>query len=189
MPWRSRKSITMEQRPKYQSTTSYTAGTLWEKCNVRALIQRVREARVEVDGAVTGAIDHGLMVLLGVARTDTRRDADYLIHKLTRLRIFNDRNGKMNLSVTQSNGAVLIISQFTLYADIRSGLRPSFDLAARPEEAHLLYTYFLEQLRATGLSVQTGVFGASMQVFLINDGPVTILCDSAQGSHGHHDIE
>lgn len=156
---------------------------------MRALIQRVREARVEVDGAVTGAIDHGLLVLLGVGREDTTRDADYLISKLTGLRIFNDSNGKMNLSVTQSNGAVLVISQFTLYADIRKGSRPGFELAARPEEARVLYTYFHQKLRSRGLDVQTGVFGASMQVFLVNDGPVTIMCDSPHGSHRHDDLE
>lgn len=145
---------------------------------MRAVLQRVREARVEVNGSVTGSIGKGLLVLLGVAREDTTRDADYLAEKVAGLRIFPDEEGKMNRSVQEAGGAVLVVSQFTLYGDTRKGRRPSFDRAAPPEQARALYEYFVQALRARGLPVETGVFQAMMQVHLINDGPVTIICES-----------
>ncbi|MCS7315852.1 MAG: D-aminoacyl-tRNA deacylase [Bryobacterales bacterium] len=145
---------------------------------MRAVLQRVREARVEVDGTVTGAIGRGLLVLVGIAREDTQRDADYLAEKIAGLRIFPDQEGKMNRSVQEVGGAVLVVSQFTLYGDTRKGRRPSFDRAAPPEQARALYEYFVQALRARGLAVETGVFQAMMQVHLVNDGPVTILCES-----------
>lgn len=151
---------------------------------MRAVVQRVREARVEVDGALTGSIGRGLLVLLGIAREDTPADADYLAEKIAGLRIFPDQQGKMNRSVQDSGGAVLVVSQFTLYGDTRKGRRPSFDRAAPPEQARALYEYFLQALRARGVTVETGVFQAMMQVHLINDGPVTILCESPAETKG-----
>ncbi|HVX67631.1 MAG TPA: D-aminoacyl-tRNA deacylase [Bryobacteraceae bacterium] len=145
---------------------------------MRVVLQRVTEARVEVDGKITGAIKHGLLVLLGVSRSDTRADADYLADKVTGLRIFNDEAGKMNRSVLETGGALLIVSQFTLYGNCRKGRRPGFDQAAPPEEARSLYEYFVEACRRRKIAVETGIFQASMSVYLVNDGPVTILCDS-----------
>jgi D-tyrosyl-tRNA(Tyr) deacylase len=145
---------------------------------MRAVVQRVREARVEVDGKVVGGIGRGLLVLVGVAREDTPRDAEYLAEKIAGLRIFPDQEGKMNRSVQEAGGAVLVVSQFTLYGDTRKGRRPSFDRAAPPEQARSLYEYFVQALRQKGLEVETGVFQAMMQVHLVNEGPVTILCES-----------
>ena len=145
---------------------------------MRLLIQRVKEARVEVDGSVTGAIGPGLLVLLGIAKGDTPKEADYLIDKMLGLRIFPDAGHKMNLSVADTAGGVLIVSQFTLYGDVRKGRRPSFDAAAPPELARELYEYFVEQTRRKHRQVAAGVFQAMMSVHLVNDGPVTILCDS-----------
>ncbi len=133
-----------------------------------------------VDERVTGKIDLGLLVLLGVAQGDTETDADYLAEKITGLRIFEDADGKMNLSVTDVGGAVLAVSQFTLYGDVRRGRRPSFDAAARPEQANKLYEYFVDKIRSSGLRCETGVFQAIMNVELINSGPVTILLDSSK---------
>jgi D-tyrosyl-tRNA(Tyr) deacylase len=147
---------------------------------MRAVVQRVRRAQVVADGEVTGQIDRGLLVLVGVAREDTRADADYLADKIAGLRIFEDGNGKMNLNVTAIRGAVLVVSQFTLYGDTRRGKRPSFDAAAPPEEARQLYEYLVERIRAVGLVCQTGRFQQTMQVELVNDGPVTVLLDSAK---------
>lgn len=145
---------------------------------MRAVLQRVREARVEVEEKVVGAIGPGLLVLLGVARSDSGADADYLAAKIAGLRIFPDQEGKMNRSVADAGGALLVVSQFTLYGDCRKGRRPSFDLAAPPEQARALYEYFVEACRRTAVPVVTGTFQASMSVYLVNDGPVTLICDS-----------
>ena len=145
---------------------------------MRAVVQRVSRARVTVAGETTGEIGRGLLVLLGVAKTDSEAAADYLAEKITGLRIFEDAAGKMNLDIQQSGGAMLVVSQFTLYGDVRKGKRPSFDDAARPEEARLLYEHFVGRLRGLGLKVETGRFQEIMQVELVNDGPVTILLDS-----------
>jgi D-tyrosyl-tRNA(Tyr) deacylase len=145
---------------------------------MRVVLQRVREARVEVDGGVVGSIGVGLVVLLGIARTDTRADAEYLVDKVVGLRIFPDEAGKMNRSVREAGGSLLVVSQFTLYGDCRKGRRPSFDLAAAPDQARALYEYFLEAVRARGIPVQAGIFQAMMALHLINDGPVTIILDS-----------
>lgn len=147
---------------------------------MRALIQRVSEARVEVDGVTVGNISQGLLVFLGVTGTDSERDADYLVKKLLDLRIFADHEGRMNRSITEIGGAMLVVSQFTLYGDCRKGRRPSFDQAAAPELARSLYEYFIAKTRASGMKVETGVFGASMAVHLLNDGPVTLICDSVR---------
>lgn len=145
---------------------------------MRAVVQRVSEARVEVDGRVTGQIGLGLMVLLGVGKGDDESSADWLVDKIAGLRIFRDSEGKMNLSVEQSGGALLVVSQFTLYGDTRRGRRPSFDDAAPPAEANRLYEYFVDRARARGLRVETGVFQAMMSVHLVNEGPVTLICES-----------
>ncbi len=140
---------------------------------VIALIQRVSEASVTVDGEVVGAIDGGLLVLLGVEQGDTPSHADRLLHKVRGYRIFSDPEGKMNLNVEQAGGSLLVVSQFTLAADTKKGMRPSFSGGAHPTEAERLYDYFVEQARAGGLTTQTGRFAADMKVALINDGPVT----------------
>ena len=145
---------------------------------MRAVIQRVSRCRVTVDGNAVGQIGPGLLVLLGVSKTDDEAAADYLVDKIIGLRIFEDAEGKMNLSVQDSGGAVLVVSQFTLYGDVRRGRRPSFDAAARPEEAKRLYEYFVAKVRAAGLRCETGQFQAMMEVELVNSGPVTILLDS-----------
>jgi D-tyrosyl-tRNA(Tyr) deacylase len=146
--------------------------------SMRMVIQRVKEARVEVDGRVSGSIGVGLLVLLGIAKTDTYQDADYLVDKTLGLRIFPDESGKMNRSVGDVRGGLLIVSNFTLYGDCRKGRRPSFDLAADPEKAEALYEYFVKRARMGTVGVATGIFRASMNVFLLNDGPVTLICDS-----------
>ena len=148
---------------------------------MRAVIQRVTEASVTVDGRGVGRIDAGLLVLLGVSKTDTETSADYMIEKLLGLRIFPDVEGKMNLSVRDAAGAVLVVSQFTLYGDVRRGKRPSFDDAARPEQAKRLYEYFVANIREQSIDCVTGEFQAMMKVALVNDGPVTILMDSEKG--------
>jgi D-tyrosyl-tRNA(Tyr) deacylase len=146
---------------------------------MRMVIQRVKEARVEAEGRVTGVIGTGLLVLLGIAKTDSHRDADYLVDKVLGLRIFSDDSGKMNRSVREVNGGLLIVSNFTVYGDCTKGRRPSFDLAADPEKAQELYQYFVNRARAAPITVETGIFRASMSVYLVNDGPVTLSCDSA----------
>jgi len=146
--------------------------------HMRAVIQRVTAASVTVDGAPVGQIGRGLVVLLGVSKTDTPASADYLIEKLLGLRIFEDNDGKMNLSVRETGGALLLVSQFTLFGDVRRGKRPSFDDAARPEQAKALYQYVISKIRQQGIECSTGEFQAMMQVSLVNDGPVTILIDS-----------
>ena len=148
---------------------------------MRAVIQRVTEASVTVDRRVVGRIGAGLLVLLAVAKTDTETSADYIIEKLLGLRIFPDVEGKMNLSVRDAAGAVLVVSQFTLYGDVRRGKRPSFDDAARPEQAKRLYEYFVAKIREQSIDCVTGEFQAMMKVALVNDGPVTILMDSEKG--------
>jgi D-tyrosyl-tRNA(Tyr) deacylase len=145
---------------------------------MRAVIQRVSRAQVTVNGAVRGAIKNGLLVLLGVAADDGDADLAYLADKTAGLRIFEDDAGKMNLSVEDAGGALLVVSQFTLFGDVRRGRRPSFDNAAPPQMADALYQRYVELLRAKGLQVDTGVFQAMMKVELVNDGPVTILLDS-----------
>ena len=147
---------------------------------MRAVVQRVSRAQVTVNAEVVGKIGRGLLVLLGVAREDTEKDADYLADKIGGLRIFEDENGRMNLDVAAIDGAVLVVSQFTLYGDVRRGKRPAFDAAAAPERARQLYEYFVERIRAAGLGCQTGRFQEMMQVELVNDGPVTILLDSTK---------
>jgi len=145
---------------------------------MRAVVQRVTRASVKVDGEIIGEIGNGLVVLVGIARDDTKVEAAYLVDKISHLRIFDDAEGKMNLSVIDVNGALLIVSQFTLYGDVRRGLRPSWIDAAPPEVAEPLYEFLVRQARAAVAEVATGKFQAMMQVELINDGPVTILIDS-----------
>src|SRR5437899_4064135 len=140
---------------------------------MRLVIQRVREARVEVEGGCCGSIAAGLLVLVAVAKTDSVADADYLVEKLLGLRIFPDEASKMNRSVVEARGSLLVVSNFTLYGDCGKGRRPGFDQAAAPELARTLYEYFVEQLRARQVAVETGIFQASMSVHLVNDGPVT----------------
>ena len=145
---------------------------------MRAVVQRVASSRVTVDERVTGEVKKGLLVLLGVTHDDTSKDVDYMVDKVTNLRIFEDENDKMNLSLKDIGGEVMAVSQFTLYGDARKGRRPSFSDAARPDVANPLYEEFVEKLRAQGITVGTVVFGAHMMVELTNDGPVTILLES-----------
>ena len=145
---------------------------------MRAVIQRVSEASVEVSDEVVGEIGTGLLVLLAVAADDTRDDANYLADKIINLRIFADQEDKMNRSLLDTGGAVLAVSQFTLYGDVRRGRRPSYTDAAEPAKANELYEYFVERVRSLYVKVETGVFQAKMKVHLVNDGPVTIMLDS-----------
>ena len=145
---------------------------------MRAVVQRVTDARVEVAGETVGEIGAGFLVLLGVARDDANTDADYLAEKISNLRVFEDDEGKMNRSLLEAGGAMLAVSQFTLYGDTRKGRRPSFIEAADPVKANALYEHFVARARALGVKVETGVFQAMMKVSLVNDGPVTILLDS-----------
>ena len=151
---------------------------LWYNAAMRAVVQRVGRATVKVGDEITGEIGKGLLVLLGVGQGDSEGDADYLAEKVAGLRIFEDEAGKMNLSVGEIGGAVLAVSQFTLFGDVRRGKRPSFDAAARPERARELYNAFVEHIRAQGLRCETGRFQEMMEVELVNSGPVTILLDS-----------
>ena len=145
---------------------------------MRAVIQRVKNASVAIDGQLYSSIDRGLLVLLGIKNTDTEKQADYLAAKCAGLRIFEDADEKMNLSVSDVGGDFLIVSNFTLYGNANHGKRPSFSEAGRPEMSKPLYDYFIEQIRKHGFSPKTGVFGADMQVQLLNDGPVTIFLDT-----------
>ena len=145
---------------------------------MRVVIQRVTEARVDVAGATVGAIQKGLLVLVGVTCSDTREDAEYLAEKIIHLRIFPDEARRMNRDLIEAGGALLVVSQFTLYGDCRKGRRPSFDAAAPPELARNLYDYFVERLRASNKVVETGVFQAEMEIHLVNDGPVTFILES-----------
>ena len=145
---------------------------------MRAVVQRVREARVRVDGRVVGDIGPGLLALVGIARDDGPEDVAYLAAKIRDLRIFDDADGKMNLALSDAGGSILAVSQFTLYGDVRRGRRPSFDRAAGADVGRVLFEALVLELRSTGLPVATGVFQAHMDVELVNDGPVTILVDS-----------
>jgi D-aminoacyl-tRNA deacylase len=145
---------------------------------MRAVVQRVKRARVTVAGETAGEISQGLLVLVGVGQSDTEAAADYVADKIAGLRIFDDEAGRINRAVGEIGGAVLVVSQFTLYGDVRRGKRPSFDAAAPPESARSLYEYFVDKLRTTGLHCETGRFQEMMEVELVNDGPVTILLDS-----------
>ncbi|HZJ57448.1 MAG TPA: D-aminoacyl-tRNA deacylase [Clostridia bacterium] len=145
---------------------------------MRAVVQRVSTARVRVGQEITGQIDRGLLVYLGVGIQDEARDLDYILDKVTKLRVFEDQDGKMNLSVEEVGGAILVISQFTLYGDCRRGRRPSFTDAAGPDKAEDFYNQFIHRIREMGISVETGIFKAHMHVESLNDGPVTILLDS-----------
>lgn len=147
---------------------------------MKLVIQRVSDASVKVDGKTVGKIQKGFMVLFGVTHTDTKEDADYLAKKLLNLRVFRDENDKMNLALKDINGELLIISQFTLYADCSHGNRPSFIGAAKPEQANELYEYFCDKCTDGGFKVEKGIFGAEMKVSLLNDGPVTIIMDSSE---------
>ena len=147
---------------------------------MRAVIQRVSRAKVTVNGEITGEIGTGLLVLLGVGSADSRADADYVADKTMGLRVFEDSGGKMNLAVSDVGGALLVVSQFTLYGDVRRGKRPSFDAAAPPQQARELYEYFVEKIRGAGLRCETGRFQEMMQVELVNEGPVTILLNSGK---------
>jgi D-tyrosyl-tRNA(Tyr) deacylase len=148
---------------------------------MRAVVQRVSRAQVAVNGEIAGQIGPGLLVLLGVGRDDSKADAAYLAEKIAGLRIFEDDQRKMNRSVLDARGSVLVVSQFTLYGDVRKGKRPSFDAAAPPEKARQIYEFFVEKIRASGLRCETGRFQETMKVELANEGPVTILLDSAKG--------
>ena len=145
---------------------------------MRAVIQRVSSANVKVDDKTMGKIEGGLLVLLGVGQGDTLKDLDYIFQKTIGLRVFEDDNGKMNLSLVDVGGQLLVVSQFTLYGDVRKGKRPGFGDAAPPEQANEMYELFVQRAKENNLHVQTGVFQADMQVSLVNDGPVTILLDS-----------
>ena len=144
---------------------------------MKLVVQRVKNAKVEVDGKTVGEIEKGFLVLLGVTHNDTKETADYLVKKLCNLRVFEDENEKMNLALKDVNGKLLIVSQFTLYADCTGGNRPSFVNAAKPEMANELYEYFCNKCKENGIEVQKGIFGADMKVSLLNDGPVTIILE------------
>ena len=145
---------------------------------MRIVLQRVKSARVDVRGETVGSIGIGLVILLGVTQSDQPEDAEYLADKLIYLRIFSDQAGRMNQSLLEVGGALLVVSQFTLYGDCRKGRRPSFDQAAPPEQARALYECFIQRLKSSTIAVETGVFQAEMEIHLINDGPVTFIVDS-----------
>lgn len=159
-------------RQKYRGGSAKLMGAM------RAVLQRVTQARVEVGGEVTGAIGPGLVVLLGFSVTDTEKDVDYILDKILGLRIFEDDFGKMNRNILEAGGALLLVSQFTLYGDCRRGRRPSFDMAAPASRAETLYSYLVERARVSPAPVATGIFQAHMAVHLVNDGPVTIILES-----------
>lgn len=145
---------------------------------MRAIVQRVKESKVEVKGKTVGAIGHGLLIFLGVGEDDSGQDCTYLADKIAHLRIFADEKGLMNLSLMETGGAALVVSQFTLWGDCRKGRRPSFAKAAPPERANALYEHFISLMRQKGLEVATGLFQEMMDVSLVNDGPVTLMVDS-----------
>lgn len=145
---------------------------------MKAIIQRVKNSSVEVEGEIVGKIEKGLMLLIGVDESDENTDADWLVKKVLDVRVFSDDEGKMNHSVRDINGEILCISQFTLIADYKKGNRPSYIKAAKPDKAIPLFEYFKDELRKSGLKIESGIFGADMKVALINDGPVTLVFDS-----------
>lgn len=147
---------------------------------MRVVLQRSGAASVTVDGRITGAIEKGYVLLVGITHEDTKEDADYIASKIAKTRIWEDEDGKMNIAIHEHGGAILSISQFTLYANTKKGNRPSFTAASRPDHSEPLWEYFNESLRKEGLEVHTGVFGAMMDVSLVNDGPVTIIFDSKE---------
>lgn len=149
---------------------------------MRVVLQRVKSARVDVAGKTVGSIGAGLLIFLGVTHTDTEEDVHYLADKVIQLRIFADEGGRMNRSLLETRGSLLVVSQFTLYGDCRKGRRPSFDHAARPEQAHALYERFIQRAKLSNIAVETGVFQAGMEIHLINDGPVTFILDSRRGA-------
>ena len=155
---------------------------------MKVVIQRVKNASVTIEGKIHGKIDTGFLVLLGISSTDTVQDVDYLVKKVCNLRVFEDENGKMNLSLNKVNGEILIISQFTLYGNCEEGNRPSFIQAAKPEIAIPLYEYFIQECKKQIAKVETGIFGADMQVELLNDGPVTIIIESRKCVNGDGDF-
>ena len=144
---------------------------------MKLVVQRVKNAKVEVKGKIVGSIEKGFLVLIGITHTDTKEIADYLVKKLSNLRVFEDDNEKMNLNLKDVGGSLLIVSQFTLYADCKGGNRPSFVNAAKPEFANEMYEYFCNKCKESGIKVETGIFGENMQVSLLNDGPVTIILE------------
>jgi D-aminoacyl-tRNA deacylase len=145
---------------------------------MRIVVQRVKSARVDVAGETVGSIGSGLLVFLGVTHADGEKDVEYLANKVIQLRIFGDEAGRMNRSLLEVQGSLLVVSQFTLYGDCRKGRRPSFDDAAPPEQARALYEFFIQRLKSSNIAVETGVFQAEMEVHLVNDGPVTLILDS-----------
>lgn len=144
---------------------------------MKLVVQRVKNAKVEVKGKIVGSIEKGFLVLIGITHTDTKEIADYLVKKLCNLRVFEDENEKMNLNIQDVGGSLLIVSQFTIYADCKGGNRPSFVNAAKPDFANDMYEYFCNKCKENGLKVETGIFGENMQVSLLNDGPVTIILE------------
>jgi D-tyrosyl-tRNA(Tyr) deacylase len=156
---------------------------------MRIVLQRVKNARVDVAGETVGSIGAGLVVLLGVTQTDQPEDAEYLADKVVQLRIFPDEAGHMNRSLLDMGGALLVVSQFTLYGDCRKGRRPSFDHAAPPEQARVLYERFIQRLKSSNIAVETGVFQAEMEIHLINDGPATFILDSKRSLTEHSPTE
>lgn len=145
---------------------------------MRFVIQRVKDASVKVDNKVTGKIENGFLVLIGITQNDTKEIADILTNKMLKLRVFSDENDKMNLSLKDINGSLLLVSQFTLYANCKNGNRPDFISAAKPDYANEMYEYIINKCKSDGYKVETGIFGADMKVELLNDGPVTIILDS-----------
>ncbi|MGI9534611.1 MAG: D-aminoacyl-tRNA deacylase [Thermodesulfobacteriota bacterium] len=151
---------------------------------MRAVVQRVNSADVEVGESVVGKINKGLLILLGISRDDNEDDVEYLTGKILKLRVFDDEDGKMNLNVVDSGGSLLVVSQFTLYGDCRKGNRPSYEKAADPDHAKPLYELFINNLENSGIIVEKGLFGANMQVNLINSGPVTLILESKKNNYG-----
>jgi D-aminoacyl-tRNA deacylase len=156
---------------------------------MRIVLQRVKNARVDVAGETVGSIGVGLLILLGVTQTDNQEDADYLAGKVIQLRIFPDEAGRMNRSLVEARGSLLVVSQFTLYGDCRKGRRPSFDRAAPPEQARALYEHFIQRLKSSNITVENGVFQAEMEIHLINEGPVTFILDSNKSPAEHPTAE